>query len=71
MKPRTECFCQDVAATISSSVAPPACSFALLGRRRAVHAVGVLGWVSGALAALGTTLTVALVAIGWLFQQEK
>jgi hypothetical protein len=28
-------------------------------------------WVNGALAALGTTLTVALVAIGWLFQRGK
>jgi hypothetical protein len=28
-------------------------------------------WVNGALAALGTTLTVAVVAIGWLFQRGK
>jgi hypothetical protein len=28
-------------------------------------------WVNGALAALRTTLTVALVAIGWLFQRGK
>jgi hypothetical protein len=28
-------------------------------------------WVNGALAALGTVLTVALVAIGWLFQRGK
>lgn len=28
-------------------------------------------WVNGAMAALGTTLTVALVAIGWLLQRGK
>ena len=28
-------------------------------------------WVNGALAALGTTLRVALVAIGWLFRRGK
>jgi hypothetical protein len=28
-------------------------------------------WVNGAMAALGTVLTVALVAIGWLFQRGK
>ena len=28
-------------------------------------------WINGAMAALGTVLTVALVAIGWLFQRGK
>jgi hypothetical protein len=28
-------------------------------------------WVNGAMAALGTVLTIALVAIGWLFQHGK
>ena len=40
-------------------------------RMRLASVESFKSWVNGAMAALGTALTVALVSIGWLFHRGK